>query len=128
MTYKAVSRSHTKLILPQGSDMPQLVCSLDIPCPEEHPHITEFYSRLSNACADYCRGELLSRCAALQSDPRYPLLYRLSCRVSEENGDITVSLRVCLSDSRTHRSIVTRTQVHRWKESRYLRVVRQTHS
>ena len=117
-------RDHMKLILPQGSDMPVLICSIDAPRLEERPHITEFYSRLADICADYCRGELLSRCAVLQSDPRYPLLYKLSCRVSAEDGDVTVSLRASLIHSQSRKSIVTRTHVHRWKEGRYLRVVR----
>ena len=128
MTDKSISRSHTKLILPQGSDMPILICSLDVPRLEELPRVTEFYSRLSDACADYCRGELLSSCAALQSDPRYPLLYRLSCRVSPEGEDLTVRLRACLSDAHSRKSLVTKTHVHRWKEGRYLRSVKQKHS
>ncbi len=125
MPHQVEKCDRIKLILPQGADIPMLKCIIDVPWLEENSAFNRFYNAVAENCAAYCKGELLAVCANLCGDTPRPFTYRLTCRVSHGEEDVTVRLRASLCESVSRRTVASHSETHIWRSGKYVRIQKQ---
>ena len=125
MTEIAKTPSRITLSLPSGASPPTLLCSINLPSSSEYQKINDFYQNVAESCADFCKTSLIKYCLVIQEDPRYPLKYRLSSTLTQENENIIIQITAILSDCKTRKILANHTETHFWKNGKYLHVIKQ---
>ena len=95
----------------------RLVCSVSLPSFDGHERINDFYSRIADACLDFCRVELLRRYASERQGAAWEIRYRLNVRADTAEDTATIALAVTLSDSFSHKILAKHDETHLWSLS-----------
>lgn len=109
MEYVPTTNRYTDTIsLGEGS----LLCFIDIPYAEGAKKFNSFYKKIGERCIKYCKRGLLSRLS--QREGAHTYSYRASCKILKTAEGFAVTLRVCLSDRSTYKTLAEHTETHLW--------------
>ena len=101
-----------------------LSCSVDVPYAEGAKKFNKFYEKIALRCINYCKHGL--RAHLLNSDGEASYSYRLSCKISQSEKGVAVTLTACLCDKLRFRTLARHTETHLWSPAlSYLKVTKQ---